>query len=156
MRESVGTDLLLIPLLISTGEHSLAYFSRQVFVIVARHEQQHTTVWILHCYRPQGHPIAPADDRRHDGAQLRTKHHAVLPETSQLLCSAFWPVTGPLRSGRDPQLSDLPGQRKEGGDQQPDRGGQRPSVSLPRHFEAGSDYRSDPVPQARIPTACDP
>src|SRR6266851_7268916 len=84
------------------------YFSRQVFVIVARHEQQHTTVWILHCYRPQGHPIAPADDRRHDGAQLRTEHHALLPEAGHLLCSAFWQVTGALRSGGDPQLSDLP------------------------------------------------
>jgi len=35
----------------------------------------------------------------------------------------------------------------------PDRGGQRPSVSLPRHFEAGSGHRNDPVPQARIPAA---
>src|SRR5882724_12597672 len=27
---------------------------------------------------------------------------------------------------------------------------------LPRHFETGSGHRNDPVPQARIPAACDP
>jgi hypothetical protein len=62
MRESLGTSFFSHAFLLGVGEHLLAYFSRQVFVIVARHEQQHTTVWILHCYRPQGHPIAPADD----------------------------------------------------------------------------------------------
>src|SRR5258708_35780921 len=109
---------------------------------------------------PFGFPIATARKvtplRQRMIEELRTEHYTLLPEAGQLLCSAFWQVTGSLRYGRDPQLPDLLGQGKESGDQQPDSGLQRPSVSLPRDFETGSGHRNDPVPQARIPAARDP
>jgi hypothetical protein len=86
---------------------------RRFFGTVARHEQHHTG-WLLHPCRPQDLSLASADDRRHDGAQLRTEHYAGLPETGQLLRPTFRQVTRTVKCGRYPQLPDLPGQGEEG------------------------------------------
>ena len=55
---------------------------------VARHEQ-HNFVWLPHSYRPQGLALAPTDDRRHDGAQLRTQHPGELPASGQSFRPTF-------------------------------------------------------------------
>src|SRR6516225_6386209 len=52
-------------------------------ITVARYEQQ-KTFRILYPARRQSFCLAPADDRRHDGAQPGTQHHAVLPQASPL------------------------------------------------------------------------
>src|SRR5438270_9052709 len=89
------------------------------WVIVARHER-HNLVSLPHCYRPQDFSVAPADDRRHDGAQLCAQHHDGVPQTGQLLRPTFWQVTGTIGARRNPQLPDLSSQGAESGGQQPD------------------------------------
>src|SRR6266705_520334 len=72
--------------------------------------------------------VSPLRQRMIDdvmGAELLTEHHGLLLETGQLPCPTFWQVPRPLRPRRDPPLSDLLGQGKEGVCQQPNSGGQR-------------------------------
>src|SRR4029450_10325960 len=57
---------------------------------------------------------APADDRRHDGADFRTEHAAELCTASEPIRSAFWQVTREVRPRRDPRLPNLSGGREEG------------------------------------------
>lgn len=58
---------------------------------------------------PETFALQQVHDRRHDGAQPRTQHHDLLPETGQLPSPILWQVTGAVRLGRNPRLPALLG-----------------------------------------------
>src|SRR6516225_9317681 len=67
-------------------------------ITVARYEQQ-KTFRLLYPARRQSFCLAPADDRRHDGAQPRAQYHAVLPQAGPLPRTIFSQTPRPVEPG---------------------------------------------------------
>src|SRR5208282_1704447 len=137
------------------GRSRQRYRTRKFSATVARYER-HNFFSMPHPCRPQGFSVAPADDRRYDGAQPRTQHDAVLSKAGQLPGPLLWQVTRAVRSGTDSGVPALPGPGQKGLREQPVSGGHCITVPLRGHSAARSVYRNASAPPQGAPSPCDP